>query len=38
MTPAERRIIHMELRESSEVSTESVGDEPKRKVVIIPRT
>jgi spoIIIJ-associated protein len=37
MTPAERRIIHMELRESNEVSTESVGDEPKRKVVIIPR-
>ena len=37
MTPAERRIIHMELRDHSEVSTESVGEEPKRKVVIIPR-
>jgi len=37
MTPAERRIIHIELRESQEVSTESVGEEPRRKVVIIPR-
>lgn len=37
MTPAERRIVHMELRDSNEVSTESVGEDPKRKVVIIPR-
>jgi spoIIIJ-associated protein len=37
MTPAERRIIHIELRDSSEVSTESIGEEPRRKVVIIPR-
>jgi spoIIIJ-associated protein len=37
MTPAERRIIHMELRESQEVTTESTGEEPRRKVVIIPR-
>lgn len=37
MTPAERRIIHIELRDSNEVSTESVGEEPRRKVVIIPR-
>lgn len=37
MTPAERRIIHIELRDSQEVSTESVGEEPRRKVVIIPR-
>ena len=36
MTPAERRIIHIELRENGEVSTESSGSEPKRKVVIIP--
>ncbi len=37
MTPAERRIIHLELRESQEVTTESTGEEPRRKVVIIPR-
>lgn len=37
MTPAERRIIHIELRDSQEVTTESVGEEPRRKVVIIPR-
>jgi spoIIIJ-associated protein len=37
MTPAERRIVHLELRESAEVTTESVGEEPRRKVVIIPR-
>jgi spoIIIJ-associated protein len=37
MTPAERRIIHLELREHSDVTTESVGEEPRRKVVIIPK-
>lgn len=37
MTPSERRIIHIELRDSQEVTTESVGEEPRRKVVIIPR-
>jgi spoIIIJ-associated protein len=37
MSPAERRIIHMELRESSEVTTESAGEEPRRKVTIIPK-
>lgn len=37
MTPAERRIIHLELRDSREVTTESTGEEPRRKVVIIPR-
>lgn len=36
MTPAERRIIHLELRDSDEVYTESTGEDPKRKVVIIP--
>jgi spoIIIJ-associated protein len=36
MTPAERRIIHLELRDSEEVYTESTGEDPKRKVVIIP--
>lgn len=36
MTPAERRIIHIELRDHSDVSTESTGQDPKRKVVIFP--
>jgi spoIIIJ-associated protein len=37
MRPAERRIIHMELREHPAVTTESVGEEPYRKVTIIPK-
>ncbi|MCW5874056.1 MAG: Jag N-terminal domain-containing protein [Anaerolineales bacterium] len=37
MSASERRIIHLELRESEEVTTESIGEEPRRKVVIIPR-
>jgi spoIIIJ-associated protein len=37
MRAAERRIIHMELREHPAVTTESVGEEPYRKVTIIPR-
>ena len=37
MRPAERRIIHMELREHPAVTTESIGEEPYRKVTIIPR-
>lgn len=36
MTPAERRIIHLALRDHEGVSTESIGVDPKRKVVIIP--
>lgn len=36
MRPAERRIIHLELRDSKEVHTESTGEDPRRKVVIIP--
>jgi spoIIIJ-associated protein len=35
MTPAERRIIHLELREHPEVYTESVGEGDKRKVTIL---
>lgn len=35
MSPAERRIIHLELREHAEVKTESVGDEPNRKISIV---
>lgn len=37
MSASERRIIHLELSESDEVTTESIGEEPRRKVVIIPR-
>jgi spoIIIJ-associated protein len=37
MTAAERRIIHIELRKNPLVTTESVGEEPNRKVTIIPK-
>lgn len=37
MPPNERRIIHMELRDDAQVSTESFGEEPHRKVTIIPK-
>ncbi|KAA3642154.1 MAG: hypothetical protein DWQ07_24215 [Chloroflexi bacterium] len=36
MSPAERRIIHIELRDNEDVYTESEGEDPRRKVVIIP--
>jgi spoIIIJ-associated protein len=34
MPAAERRVIHLELRDHAQVSTESTGDEPNRKVTI----
>ncbi|MGQ9833286.1 MAG: RNA-binding cell elongation regulator Jag/EloR [Candidatus Villigracilaceae bacterium] len=37
MTAAERRIVHLELRDHPAVTTESVGEEPARKVTIIPK-
>ena len=37
MPANERRVIHLELREHEDVSTESVGDEPNRKVTIVPK-
>jgi spoIIIJ-associated protein len=37
MPANERRIIHIELRSNAEVTTESVGDEPRRKVTINPQ-
>lgn len=37
MPPNERRIVHIELRENPDVRTESFGDEPHRKVTIIPK-
>jgi spoIIIJ-associated protein len=36
MSPYERRIVHLELREHDEVVTESVGEGDRRKVTIIP--
>jgi spoIIIJ-associated protein len=38
MSPADRRIIHLELRDHDGVRTESVGEGDRRKVTIIPRT
>jgi spoIIIJ-associated protein len=37
MPAGERRLVHIELRENPEVTTESIGEEPRRKVTIIPR-
>ena len=37
MPSAERRIIHISLRENPAVTTESTGEEPYRKVVILPK-
>ena len=37
MSSNERRIIHIELREHPAVTTESVGEDPYRKVTIIPK-
>ena len=36
MPANERRIIHIELRNNAEVTTSSVGEEPRRKVTITP--
>jgi spoIIIJ-associated protein len=37
MTSSERRVVHLELRGDPAVMTESTGEEPYRKVVIIPK-
>jgi spoIIIJ-associated protein len=37
MRASERRIIHLELRDHPAVTTESTGEEPHRKVTIIPK-
>jgi len=37
MPANERRVIHLELRDSDLVLTESVGEEPNRKVSIVPK-
>jgi len=37
MTAYERRIIHVELASRGDVTTESMGQEPERRVIIKPR-
>jgi spoIIIJ-associated protein len=37
MTPLERRWIHLALRANDQVTTQSIGEEPDRRVVILPR-
>jgi len=37
MPANERRVIHLELRNHLQVTTESTGDEPYRKVTIVPK-
>lgn len=36
MPPNERRIIHIELKDNPKVETESIGEEPRRKVTVRP--
>lgn len=36
MTPHDRRIVHLALKERADVITRSEGDEPRRKVIIEP--
>lgn len=37
MPASERRLVHIALRENPDVYTESTGEDPRRKVVIIPK-
>lgn len=37
MPASERRLVHIELRDHPQVTTESIGEEPRRKVTIIPK-
>ena len=36
MSPAERRIVHLELAERKDVTSESIGQDPERRVAIRP--
>lgn len=36
MSSYERRLVHMELASYSDISTESIGEDPKRRIVIKP--
>jgi spoIIIJ-associated protein len=37
MPASERRLVHIELRDHPQVTTESIGEDPRRKVTIIPK-
>ncbi len=37
MPASERRLVHLELRNNPQVTTESIGEEPHRKVTIVPK-
>jgi spoIIIJ-associated protein len=37
MPAAERRVVHLELRDHPRVATQSIGEEPARKVTIVPK-
>ncbi len=37
MSAGDRRIVHLELRDHPEVTTRSIGEEPVRKVTIVPK-
>jgi len=37
MSAADRRIIHLELRDHPDVTTQSIGEEPARKVTVVPK-
>jgi spoIIIJ-associated protein len=37
MNASERRVIHLELRDHPNVATQSIGEEPARKVTIVPK-
>jgi len=37
MPANERRLVHLELRENPNVKTESIGEDPRRKVTIVPK-
>ena len=36
MTPHDRRIVHMALADRTEIVTRSEGDEPRRRIVVLP--
>lgn len=36
MSPYERRVVHMELASYPDITTESIGEEPQRRVVVKP--
>ena len=38
MPALERRWIHLALRDNADVATQSIGEEPNRRVVVLPRT